>query len=129
MTGLLGPLKPTFYALLRIIAGLLFMQHGVQKLFGLLGGGQQPVMSQMGLAGIIESFGGACIALGLSASPVAFVASGEMAWAYFQNHAPRGPWPILNGGELAMLYAFLFLYIAATGSGKWSVDAALRRGR
>jgi putative oxidoreductase len=108
---------------LRIAAGLLFAQHGAQKLFGLLGGRQQELMSQMGLAGIIEFVGGVCIAAGFSASPIAFVASGEMVWAYFQQHAPRGPWPILNAGELAVLYCFLFLYIAATGAGKWSVDA------
>ena len=115
------PYSPYFYALLRIVAGLLFAQHGVQKLFGLLGGTQQPLMSQMGLAGIIETFGGLAIALGLFTSPVAFVASGQMAVAYFQAHLPRGFWPIQNGGELAVLNCFLFLYIASRGSGKWSL--------
>ena len=121
MQSLLGRYSPYFYALLRIVAGLLFAQHGVQKLFGLLGGTQQPLLSQMGLAGVIETFGGLAIALGLFASPVAFVASGQMAVAYFQAHLPRGFWPIQNGGELAVLNCFLFLYIASRGSGKWSL--------
>ena len=85
-------------------------------------------MSQMGLAGIIEVFGGAAIALGLFTSPVAFIASGEVAVAYFQAHAPRGFWPVVNGGELAALYSFVFLYLAAAGSGKWSLDS-LRTSR
>ena len=121
MQSLLGRYSPYFYALLRIVAGLLFAQHGVQKLFGLLGGTQQPLLSQMGLAGVIETFGGLAIALGLFTSPVAFVASGQMAVAYFQAHLPRGFWPIQNGGELAVLNCFLFLYIASRGSGKWSL--------
>jgi putative oxidoreductase len=121
MPSLLAPYSPTLYALLRIVAGLLFAQHGVQKLFGLLGGTQMPLASQMGVAGIVETFGGLAIALGLFTSPVAFVASGQMAVAYFQSHLPRGFWPIQNGGELAVLNCFLFLYIASRGSGKWSV--------
>ena len=121
MQSLLGRYSPYFYALLRIVAGLLFMQHGVQKLFGLLGGTRQPLMSQMGLAGIIETFGGLGIALGVFTSPLAFLASGQMAVAYFQAHLPRGFWPIQNGGELAVLFCFLFLYIASRGSVKWSL--------
>ena len=121
MQSLLGKYSPYFYALLRIVAGLLFAQHGLQKLFGLFGGTQQPLMSQMGLAGVIETLGGLAIALGLFTSPVAFVASGQMAVAYFQAHLPRGFWPIQNGGELAVLNCFLFLYIASRGSGKWSL--------
>ena len=121
MQSLLGN-SAYFYALLRIVAGLLFAQHGVQKLFGLLGGTQQPLMSgEMGLAGLIEMLGGLAIALGLLTKPVAFVASGQMAVAYFQAHLPRGVWPIQNGGELAVLNCFLFLYIASRGSGKWSL--------
>ena len=80
-------------------------------------------MSLMGAAGIIEVVGGTLIAIGLFTSPVAFIASGEMAFAYFMAHAPRGFWPIMNGGELAVLYCFLFLYFAAVGSGRWSVDS------
>ena len=123
----LGRYSAHIYALLRIVAGFLFMLHGWQKLFG--GWGQPPMelMSQMGLAGLIELVGGALIAIGLFTSPVAFIASGEMAVAYFQAHAPRGLWPIANGGELAALYCFLFLYFAAMGSGKFSVDAMRKR--
>ncbi|MGE0361541.1 MAG: DoxX family protein [Vicinamibacterales bacterium] len=118
----LAPLSPYLYAALRIVAGLLFAQHGVQKLFGWLTD-SPPValLSQRGLAGVIETFGGLAIALGAFTSPVAFLASGQMAVAYFQAHLPRGVWPIENGGELAVLYCFLFLYIASRGSGRWSL--------
>jgi putative oxidoreductase len=128
MQRYLAPYQSTIYALLRIVAGFLFFQHGLPKLFGGFGR-DAPValMSQMGLAGVIEVFGGAAIALGLFTSPVAFIASGEMAVAYFQAHLPRGFWPIVNGGELAALNCFVFLYFAATGSGKWSVDALRKR--
>jgi len=124
MEKLLGPFRPHIYALLRIAAGLLFFLHGLPKLFGGFGR-PAPVelMSQMGLAGIIEVIGGAMIALGLFTSPIAFLASGQMAVAYFQAHAPRGLWPIMNGGELAALFCFVFLYLAAAGSGKWSIDS------
>jgi putative oxidoreductase len=122
MQSLLARFTPYLYALLRIVAGLLFAQHGVQKLFGWLTD-SPPValVSQRGLAGVIETFGGLAIAVGAFTSPVAFLASGQMAVAYFQAHLPRGFWPIQNGGELAVLYCFLFLYIASRGSGKWSV--------
>ncbi len=123
MEKLLGPYRPYIYAALRVIAGLLFAQHGAQKLFGALGGNAVELTSQRGVAGVIEFVGGLLIALGLFTSPVAFIASGEMAVAYFQAHMPRGFWPIQNGGELAALYCFLFLYLAATGSGRLSVDA------
>jgi putative oxidoreductase len=124
MEKLLAPFRPHIYALLRFAAGLLFCLHGLPKLFGGFGR-PAPVelMSQMGLAGIIEVIGGAMIALGLFTSPVAFLASGQMAVAYFQAHAPRGLWPIMNGGELAALFCFVFLYFAAAGSGKWSLDS------
>jgi putative oxidoreductase len=124
----LGPLQGVFYALLRFVAGIAFALHGFQKLFGAFGGRQQELMSQMGLAGLIEAIGGPLIALGLFTSPIAFIASGEMAVAYFQSHLPRGWWPVQNGGEPALLYCFLFLYFAAVGSGKFSLDAA-RKGR
>ncbi len=125
MQAILGPFTSTIHALLRIVAGFLFFQHGLPKLFGGFGrDAPAELMSQMGLAGLIEVIGGAMIALGLFASPVAFIASGEMAVAYFQAHLPRGFWPIANGGELAALYCFVFLYFAATGAGKWSIDAA-----
>jgi putative oxidoreductase len=123
MQKALGRLSPYFFALLRIIAGLAFAQHGAQKLFGLLGGQAVELTSQRGLAGIIEFVGGIMIAIGLFTSPVAFLASGEMAWAYFQQHAKGGFFPIQNGGELAVLYCFIFLYFAAVGSGKLSIDS------
>lgn len=123
MQKALAALAPYFYVALRVAAGLAFAQHGAQKLFGLLGGQAVALSSQRGLAGIIEFVGGVMIALGLFTTPVAFVASGEMAWAYFQQHAPQGKFPIQNGGELAVLYCFIFLYLSAVGSGKLSIDS------
>jgi putative oxidoreductase len=124
MEKLLAPARPYIYALLRIAAGLLFFLHGLPKLFGGFGrSAPVELMSQMGLAGIIEVIGGAMIGLGLFTSPVGFVASGQMAVAYFQAHAPRGLYPIQNGGELAALFCFVFLYFAACGSGKLSIDS------
>jgi putative oxidoreductase len=113
--------EPYAYAFLRIVAGLLFLFHGLQK-FGLLGSPMMPLMSKMGAAAVIETVGGVLIMIGLQAAPVAFIASGEMAYAYFTAHQPRATWPIQNGGELAALYAFLFLYIATRGAGVLSVD-------
>jgi putative oxidoreductase len=119
--------EPYLYALLRIIAGLLFACHGAQKLFGVFGGvgpppgATVPLFSQMGLAGVIELVGGLLMTFGIFTSPVAFIASGEMASAYFLGHFPRGFWPIQNGGELAVLNCFLFLYIAAHGTGIWGL--------
>ena len=116
---------PYLYVLLRVVAGLLFACHGAQKLFGAFGGigGQpgtsMPLFSLMGFAGCIELIGGLLIALGVLTSFAAFIASGEMAFAYFMQHFPRGFWPIQNGGELAVLNCFLFLYIAANGAGMW----------
>ena len=121
------------YALMRLIVGLLFACHGAQKLFGALGGipgvpgGRAQLASLVGAAGIIEFFGGLLIALGLFAGWAAFVASGTMAVAYFMAHAPGGFWPILNHGEPAVVYCFVFLYVSSRGSGSWSLDA-LRRG-
>ena len=118
----LGPFAPTAYTILRIVAGLLFACHGAQKLFGVLGGHRAPLASQLGAAGIIEFVGGLLIAIGFLTWIVALIAAGEMAVAYFQVHLPRGLWPIQNGGELAVLYCFLFLYIATRGAGKWGVQ-------
>lgn len=129
MEKVLGRFNGELYSLLRIVAGGLFACHGAQKLFGALGGQAAPLASQFGLAGVIELLGGLLIALGLFTSPVAFLAAGEMAAAYFIAHAPRAPWPILNGGELAVLYCFLFLYMAARGSGPLSLDRLLRGSR
>lgn len=111
------------YAAFRVVVGFLFLFHGLQKLFGMYGGTQMPLASQMGLAGVIELVGGTLIALGAFTWPVAVICSGEMAVAYFQAHLPRGFWPIMNAGELAALYCFVFLYFAATGSGKLSIDS------
>lgn len=113
--------EPYAYALLRIVAGLLFLFHGLQK-FGIMGGGMAPLMGKMGIAAVIEAVGGALIMVGFMTAPVAFLASGEMAYAYFTAHQPKGTWPIQNGGELAALFAFLFLYISTRGAGVLSVD-------
>jgi putative oxidoreductase len=116
MQRMLGRFSPYLYGILRIVAGLLFAAHGAQKLFGMFGGQQVPLMTMFGLAGAIELVGGLLIAVGVATSPVAFIASGEMAAAYFMAHAPRGPMPLQNGGELAVLYCFLFLYFASRGT-------------
>jgi putative oxidoreductase len=113
---------------MRIIAGALFACHGAQKLFGVLGGQKQEA-ALMIAAGVIEFVAGILIAIGLFGSCVAFIASGEMAVAYFKQHAPGGFWPIVNRGELTVLYCFLFLYIASRGSGRFSVDALIARAR
>ena len=121
--------EPT-YAILRIVVGLLFAFHGAQKLFGMFDGTARPLASLMGLAGIIEFAGGVLVMIGFLAGLVAFIASGQMAFAYFLAHAPRGAWPIENEGELAALFCFVFLFISARGAGILSVDAALfRRSR
>jgi putative oxidoreductase len=119
------------YFLLRVVAGLLFMQAGGMKLFGWFGGMPggitAPLFSQIWFGGVLEFFGGIAIMLGLRTRPVAFILSGEMAVAYWQFHAPMGAWPILNHGEPAVLLCFIFLYMSAQGSGAWSLDALLRR--
>ena len=118
-------LKVLAHNALRVVAGLLFAQHGAQKLFGVLEGNQAELMSLMGLAGIIEFFGGLLIAAGLFTRPVAFIACGQMAVAYFMVHAPQGFWPILNRGELAALYCFTWLFFFTHGPGRYSVDGWL----
>ena len=127
MNKVLGKFSPKIYALLRIVAGFLIACHGAQKLFGALGGEAKPIASLMGVAGVIELFGGLLIALGLWASWAAFIASGEMAVGYFMVHAGQGFWPIQNHGELAVIYCFVFLYIASHGAGAWSVAGALKK--
>jgi putative oxidoreductase len=122
MQRFLGRYSEIAYTLLRVIAGLMFAVHGAQKLFGLLGGRQHPVGSLLWVGGVIELVGGLLIAIGLFASWAAFLASGEMAVAYFMMHAKDGFWPILNKGELAVLYCFVFLYIACRGGGRYSVS-------
>lgn len=117
---------PYVLGLLRIIVGFLFLQHGSAKLLGMphiaMFDGMQ-LMSLMGLAGILELGGGVLILIGLCTRPVAFILSGQMAVAYFMAHAPGGFLPILNQGELAVLYSFVFLYFAFAGAGKLSVDS------
>ncbi len=122
--------KDYFYFVFRVFVGLLFLQHGLQKLFGMFGGlGGQPaeLFSLMGLAGIIETFGGVAIALGLFTRLVAFVTAVEMAVAYFMAHAPNGPIPLTNFGELPLLYFASFLVIMVYGAGKWSLEKALMK--
>ncbi len=114
------------YALLRVVAGLLFACHGAQKALGMFGG-PTGLPAMMQLAGWIELVGGLLIAVGLFAGIAAFICSGEMAVAYFMVHASGGLLPIVNKGELAVLYCFVFLYIAAHGSGEYSLDRALRQ--
>ena len=127
MQRLLGKYEAAFYTLLRIVAGFCFSLHGAQKLFGFLG--KQANLSDplMLTAGIVEFVGGVLIALGLLTSIAAFLSSGEMAVAYFKAHAPQSFWPTVNHGELAALYCFLFLFMAAHGAGPYSIDAALFR--
>ena len=119
-------------ALLRIIAGFIFTQHGLQKLFGWFGGlgghgHAAPLFSMLGAAAIIESIGGPLIILGLFTRPVAFLLCGEMAVAYFIQHARRGFWPIANGGEPAVLYCFIFLFLVSAGPGPFSLDRTIRK--
>jgi putative oxidoreductase len=127
MERVLGRFSPQFYALMRIVVGLLFACHGAQKLFGLFGGHRVALVSQLGLAGIIEFVGGLMIAVGFLTASVAFVASGEMAYAFFTRHLPRGIAPIQNGGEVTVLYCFVFLYIASRGAGVCGIDRGSRR--
>jgi putative oxidoreductase len=128
METFLGRFAPYIYALLRIVGALMYMLHGTQKLFVFpTGEAPVPIASLAGAAGIIEVVCGTLIAIGLFGSVAAFIASGQMAVAYFMVHAPQSFWPTVNRGEAAVFYCFLFLYIAARGSGIWSVDAA-RKG-
>ncbi len=123
---------PRLLSVLRIITGFLLIPHGTEKLLGFPVGPetqQVPLMSLLGLAGVLELFGGALILVGLFTRPVAFVLSGFAAVAYFMAHASKGFLPILNHGELAVVYCFLFLYFAAAGGGEWSADRLLRSSR
>jgi putative oxidoreductase len=113
---------PQVYALMRVVFGFLFIFHGVQKMFGLFGGRTAELLSLRGLAGVIEIVGGTLIMIGLYTRPAAFIASGQMAFAYFMSHQPQGFWPIQNRGETAVLFCFAFLYIAARGKGAWGLD-------
>ena len=120
-------------SVLRIVAGLLFFEHGLQKMFGFPpGSGPHPpyvLVSEMGLAGVLETFGGLAMMLGLFTRPIAFLLSGEMAVAYFQVHIRRSVYPIENRGENVILFCFVFLYLVFAGGGAWSLDAILARRR
>jgi putative oxidoreductase len=123
LRAFLGRYSEQTYALMRIVVAFVYLCHGAQKLFGLLGGhpvwGGPPLLIA---AGLIEMTCGPLMLLGLFTMPAAFIASGEMAVAYFLMHLPRGPWPILNHGELPVIFCFVFLFIAAHGPGIWSLD-------
>ena len=118
----------TALSAMRIVISFTFMAHGLQKTLGLLGGKQVPFLSLMGLAGYLELIGGILLLIGLFTRPVAFILCGQMAAAYFMQHAPNGFWPIVNHGELAVLYCFIFLYLCFSGAGPWSLDAVLCGG-
>ena len=125
-----GSIESYAHALLRIVAGFTFSLHGFQKLFGFFGGmghgTRAHFFSELWLAGVLECFGGLLILLGLFTRPVAFLLCGEMAVAYFRAHAPHAFWPIANGGELAVLYCFIYLFLMSAGAGPLSLDSTLR---
>jgi putative oxidoreductase len=125
--------KQITHFLLRVVAGLLFLQAGGMKLFDWFGGipaqfgGHPALLSQVWIGGVLEFYGGVAILVGLFTQPIAFILSGEMAVAYFQFHQPNGFWPIQNHGEPAVLLCFIFLFFAAHGAGNWSIDDFIRR--
>ncbi len=119
---------PRVLSILRIVAALLFFEHGSTKLLGFPPSDHSPEMLSLPwIAGALELVGGALLIVGLFTRPVAFILSGEMAFAYWMAHAPRSPFPLVNGGDAAILYCFVFLYLAAAGGGPWSLDALRRR--
>ena len=127
----LASFRPYALSLMRIVIGFTFLLHGTQKLFGwfggLGGGASAQFPSLLWIAAFLETFGGLLIIAGLFTVPVSFLLCGEMAVAYFKQHAPRGLWPIQNGGELAVVYCFIFLYLATAGGGAWSLDRLRKR--
>jgi putative oxidoreductase len=121
---------PRALSVLRIVAALLFLEHGTQKLFGFPvapPNGLPAVLTLSWFAAVLEAAGGLLLALGLFTRPVAFLLSGEMAFAYWMSHAPRAFFPVMNGGDAAILYCFVFLYIAFAGAGPWALDRAFRQ--
>ena len=130
-SNLINRWTPQLLSILRIVTAFLFVEHGMQKLLNFPAPAKAPfeLMSLSGVSGVLELFGGALLLLGLFTRPVAFVLSGLMAFAYFIAHAPQGFWPLLNHGELAVLYCFIFLYMSAAGAGPWSLDNWLRHSR
>ncbi|MBT8083678.1 MAG: DoxX family protein [Woeseia sp.] len=124
MENFLSTWSPRVLSVLRFVSAFLFMQHGTQKMFGFPAPQRQEfdILSMGGVAGALEVFGGILLLVGLFTRPTAFILSGLMAFAYFIAHAPQNFWPLLNGGELAALWSFLFLYLAFAGGGEWSID-------
>lgn len=126
-------LAPILLSVLRIVAAFMFLQAGTIKLFGwpmaMPDGSTVTLMTQTGIGGLLEVVGGGLLLVGLFTRPVAFVLSGEMAVAYFQFHAPGGTWPVVNQGQLAVLYCFIWLYFSAAGGGPWSFDALRRKSQ
>lgn len=129
ITGTARAWAPALLSVLRIVTAFLFIAHGTQKLLDFPAPSRGPVeiASLMGVAALLELVGGALLLAGLFTRPVAFVLSGFMAFAYFMAHAPQGFWPLLNRGELAIMYCFVFLYLAAAGGGPWSLDRLMRK--
>jgi len=131
-TAKISALQPNALSVLRLVAGFTFSCHGFQKLIGAFGGmgghgASVHLASLLGIAAVLEAVGGLLIMAGLFTRPVAFILCGEMAVAYFRQHAPRGPWPIGNGGELAVLYCFIFLFLVTAGAGPCSLDRLIRK--
>jgi putative oxidoreductase len=130
MTETMAAWAPRALSVLRIVAGLMIIEHGMSKLLGwpvVAAFAQLKLFSLLGLAGTLELVGGALLILGLFTQPVAFILSGEMAVAYFMVHAPRSFFPLVNGGSLAIIYCFAFLYLSTAGGGPWSLDAAMKK--
>ena len=128
----IASLEPQLRSILRMVVGFLYSLHGFQKLFGMFGGlggkgARAEILSMMGAAGVLETVGGLLILVGLFTRPVAFILAGQMAVAYFMAHFPRGFWPIQNGGELAGLYCFIYLWLVAAGPGPLSLDRLIGR--
>jgi len=127
MKDIEGKFSPAAYAAMRFVVAALYTCHGAQKVFGVLGGHAMAHGSLPYIGGLVEIVAGPLIAVGLLTRIFAFIASGEMAVAYFKSHAPHGLWPIVNKGELAVAFCFVFLFIFAFGPGRFSLDHAFRR--
>ena len=129
MTALTSPWSPRALAVLRMITGLLFLAHGIVKLWGFPAGahpGQVEILSLVGFGGVLQLIGGPLLILGFFTRPTAFILSGEMAVGYFLFHAPESLFPAVNGGDAAILFCFVFLYLSAAGPGAWSLDGRRR---